>query len=157
MPRSCTICRHSDRTDIDKELIQCKPFRHVASRFGVSTTALQRHKRDHLPNHLVKGKKAEEITTASGLLDEIEGLRLKALRIADKAEENGDYRTALQGVRELTRIVELLAKMRGELKEQQVNVTFNSQWLDLRTRIVSALDEYPAAKSSVLLELRNAG
>ena len=47
-----------------------------------------------------------------------------AKRIAGAAEGANDLRTALAGVRELTRIVELLAKLRGELREgTTVNVT----------------------------------
>lgn len=146
MPRQCTICSHAKRKEIEKGLIKNQTYRHIALHYGVSTTSLQRHKRNHLPKFLVRAKQMEEITNANYLADEIESLKKRAKTIASKAESNGDYRTALQGVRELTRIVELLAKMRGELNEQSVNVTINNQWVELRTKILSALEEYPGAK-----------
>jgi predicted nucleic-acid-binding protein len=94
----------------------------------------------------MKAKQMKEITHANYLANEIESLKKRAKKIASKAEKDGDYRTALQGVRELTRIVELLAKMRGELYEQSVNVIINNQWVEIRTKILSALEDYPDAK-----------
>ena len=49
MSRSCTICRHDAKEDINRALLDSEPFRHIAARTGTSTTALQRHKADHLP------------------------------------------------------------------------------------------------------------
>jgi hypothetical protein len=146
MPRQCTICAHKQRIEINRELIDNQAFRHIASRYNVSTTSLQRHKNNHLPKLLMKAKQMKEITHANYLANEIESLKKRAKKIASKAEKDGDYRTALQGVRELTRIVELLAKMRGELYEQSVNVIINNQWVEIRTKILSALEDYPDAK-----------
>src|SRR5712692_10011306 len=44
MTRVCTVCTHSQRSDIEKALGRSEPYRHIASRFSVSTAALQRHK-----------------------------------------------------------------------------------------------------------------
>ncbi len=45
-------------------------------------------------------------------------LTLEAKRLKAKAEREGDLRTALAAVRELCRIVELVARLRGELGER---------------------------------------
>ena len=47
MPRSCSICAHDARAEIDRALVAGEPFRHIAARFHTSTGALQRHKADH--------------------------------------------------------------------------------------------------------------
>jgi len=53
----------------------------------------------------------------------LEGLIHEALDIKDRAESAGDQRTALACVRELCRLVELAAKLRGELDERpQANI-----------------------------------
>ncbi len=44
MPRPCLVRRHQHREDIDKDLVAGIPCRHIASRYGMSTTSLQRHK-----------------------------------------------------------------------------------------------------------------
>jgi hypothetical protein len=45
-------------------------------------------------------------------------MTMEAQRLKGKAELAGDYRTALAAVREMCRIVELVAKLRGELDER---------------------------------------
>jgi hypothetical protein len=73
------------------------------------------------------------------------------------AEEDGDYRTALIGIRELVRIIELMAKLRGEITEQQtVNILVNPQWVCLRSTILKALEPYPEARVRLAEVLENA-
>ena len=54
MPRTCTVCTHQARKDIDKALLDGGPYRGVAERFGASASAVYRHRQDHLPKALVK-------------------------------------------------------------------------------------------------------
>jgi hypothetical protein len=108
-----------------------------------------------LPAKLVKAQEAQEVTKADSLLDQVIELRDKALSILDKAEQAGDLRTALQGVREAKGCLELLARLQGELQEQAtVNILINPQWLSLRTVILEALDRYPEARQAVARALR---
>ena len=146
MPRKCTLCAHSNRNEIDRALINNESYRNIAVRFNVSTAALLRHKQSHLAASLTKAKNAKEVTKADSLLGELERLRAEARRIAAKAEDAEDYRTALAGIRELTRIIELLAKMQGELKDQTVNILVNPQWITLRAEILRTLEPYPEAR-----------
>lgn len=49
MPRSCTVCSHPERKAIDEALFRNKtPFRNVSKRYGVTASALFRHKQ-HAP------------------------------------------------------------------------------------------------------------
>jgi hypothetical protein len=66
---------------------------------------------------VTKAKEAIEVTRGDDLLTKVDGLEEDAKRIAKAAERANDLRTALAGVRELTRIVELLAKLRGDLRD----------------------------------------
>lgn len=54
MPRTCSVCAHPKRADIDKALVANEPLRNVAKRYGTSATALHRHKRDHLAELLAQ-------------------------------------------------------------------------------------------------------
>jgi hypothetical protein len=121
MGRVCTICIHSRRAEIDKALMAGETFRNLAERVSLSPTALFRH-RDHLSQTLIKAKDAAEISHADHLLAELNELVAKARELRDKAEAGGDLRTALAGIRELTRLIELRARIAGELKDSQVNV-----------------------------------
>lgn len=156
MPRKCLVCTHPEREKIDEYLIGGHSFRKISRRFEIDKSSLFRHKRNHLPVTLVRAEEAKEIARSGNLWEQIEELRLKAERIAKKAEEHGDFRAALLAVRELTRIIELLAKLQGELREQSINVVLNTQWIELRTTILSALKDHPEARLKLAEVLENA-
>ena len=118
MPRVCTICKSPDRAAIDSALLAGKPYRYVASRYGTSTGALQRHKKNDI-TALVKAAD-ERLAVADRLRgDKLHGqvkdLAEKAVGILAKAEASGDFRTALVAVREARGCLELIAKLNGEL------------------------------------------
>jgi lambda repressor-like predicted transcriptional regulator len=155
MPRKCTVCEHEKVEEINRLLLKGVSLRNIAKQYSVSAASLHRHKESHLPAKLVKAQEAREIAKADTLLDQVAGLRDKALSILDKAEQAGDLRTALQGVREAKGCLELLARLQGELQEQAtVNILINPQWLSLRTVILEALDRYPEARQAVARALR---
>jgi hypothetical protein len=156
MARKCSVCMSQDVNEINSALVGSVSFREISRQFGINKSALSRHKKSHIPVTLCKAEEAKELTKANNLIDEIERLRIKAERIGRKAEEKGDYRTALAGIRELTRIVELLAKMRGELQGESVNIVLNPQWIEIRTTILSALEDFPEAKMKLVEVLKDA-
>jgi hypothetical protein len=121
MARKCNVCSHADRERIDKKLIAGHQLRVLSRQFQIDKSSLWRHKNNHIPLDLVKSHKVQEYARANHLADEIEALRVKAERISNKAEKKGDYRTALAGIRELTRIVELnLPRFSGHLEKPDV-------------------------------------
>ena len=153
MARTCTICSHQSKEDIDKLLVaNSLSLREISGQFGVRKSALERHKANHLPALLVKAQEAEEVAQADDLLTMLHSLRKEARSIKDKAEAAGDFKTALTGIRELVRIIELLAKLKGELDERpQVNVLIASpEWLSLRIAILRALEPFPEARLAVV-------
>jgi hypothetical protein len=155
MSRKCTVCEHEKVEEINRLLLKGVSLRNIAKQYSVSAASLHRHKDGHLPAKLVKAQEAREIAKADTLLDQVAGLRDKALSILAKAEQAGDLRTALQGVREAKGCLELLARLQGELQEQAtVNILINPQWLSLRTVILEALDRYPEARQAVARALR---
>lgn len=155
MPRKCSICEHPQAEEINTALLNGVSLRNIAERYSVSKTALHRHKESHLPADLVKAQEAQEVAKADSLLNQVAELRDKALAILAKAEQAGDLRTALQGIKEARGCLELLAKLQGELQERTtVNILINPQWLSLRTVILEALDGFPEARLAVAQALR---
>ncbi len=149
MPRVCTICTHESALEIDRALLDGEPYRHIATRYGTSTGALQRH-REHLPNQLVKAREAEEVTQADTLLEQVRALQTRALSILDRADHSGDLKTALSAIREVRSNLELLGKLAGELQQEgTVNITVSPEWLTLRATVISALHPYPDAARAV--------
>jgi len=168
MTRTCIVCRHKKRDDIDTDLLGNDTFRNIAARYSVSTGALQKHKKDHLIGKIAEvqwakdealrqyGKEAlekarNEVDHADKLLRQVQDLRQRALSLLDRAEESGDLRTALIGIREARGCIELLAKVEGQLDDRaQLNVNINPQWIELRTLIINALEPYADARQAVI-------
>jgi len=113
MPRTCTACRHPKRAEIDGALLGGEPLRNVAKQFSLSAASLFRHKA-HLPKTLAKAHEAREVARADSLVAQLNQLAADARRVQGKAEAAGDLRTALAGVRELTRLVEVATRLRAE-------------------------------------------
>ncbi|MGO9666406.1 MAG: hypothetical protein ACLP66_24285 [Polyangia bacterium] len=122
MPRTCTICKHSNRHEIDQALVSGCSFRDVARQYETSPSAVHRH-RSHILPAVAEAKQATDDAHADSLRDQLHGLVATAHRIGQAAEAKHDLKTALAAVRELTRLVELTARMRGELPAQPVSVT----------------------------------
>jgi hypothetical protein len=157
MPRRCTVCDHPETHSIDETLVTGAPYRSVAKRFGLSESAVYRHKTEHLPAHLLKAKEVEEVVQADGLLEQVRHLQTHALDILGRAEEAGDLRTALAAISQARGNLELLGKLAGELDERPVvNLNVSSEWLELRAVIVGALEPHPPAHRAVLRALESA-
>jgi hypothetical protein len=138
----CTVCRHPARNQIDQALLQGARFRDLARRTGTDKSALLRHRDRHLPSLLVKAQEAAVIASADSLAAKLLAIEAEARRLGEKAEEAGDLRGALQAVRELTRLVELAARVSGELRSERVAVN------------VSVTPEIAARMASIFLARR---
>src|SRR5215218_7941439 len=158
MPRSCTVCEHADREAIDRALVGDSSNLSVSSLFGVSESAVRRHKANHLPAKLVMAQAAEEVAQADDLLGQVQDLQARTLAILEAAEGSREHRTALAAIREARSNLELLAKLLGELDERPVvNLLISPEWLELRAVIITALEPHPQALRAVVGALESGG
>ncbi|MGB4784793.1 MAG: terminase small subunit, partial [Candidatus Acidiferrum sp.] len=67
------------------------------------------------PPHLPEAINATGMSQTDTVLEQLRRLNAQAQRLKEKAEQEGDLRTALAAVRELSRIVELTARLSGDL------------------------------------------
>ena len=111
MPRTCTVCTHRDREDIDRSLLAGDAFRHIAARSGTSTGALQRHKAEHIAHALLKANDDRESAHGNSLLDQVRELQVRAMSILDKAEQAGDLRTAIAAIGQCKSVLALVAQV----------------------------------------------
>lgn len=159
MPRTCTACGHDEAHAINVALVQREPYRRIAAQYSLAETSLRRHAKDHLPEMLVEAKKAVQSAEADDLMGELSAVKADVKRLKERAEDEGDLRTALQGCDKALKALELHAKVRQLIQEApQVNVLINHpEWVEVRTTLLYALDAYPEARESVLRALEGAG
>jgi len=127
--RTCTICIHQKLLSIDRQLLRGDMLNGIAHRFHVSPDAVGRHRR-HMRAAMLKAQAAAEkpdLIYGQTLIDEVKAIKADAERLQLEAEGRQDIRAALQAVRERVSIIELQAKLMGEIQTGNRSVTFNVQ------------------------------
>ncbi len=149
MPRTCTICTHEQRSEIDAGLLNETPLRDIARRYETSKDALSRH-REHLPKQLVKAQEQEDISQAIDVVKQLKAINGATLAILKEARAEGNGELALKAVDRIQRQLELQAKLLGELQQEgTINVTVSPEWAALRAVVIAALRPYPDAAQAV--------
>jgi hypothetical protein len=156
MGRVCTVCSHPHVDAINRALLSGTTYTMIANTFAVSWQAARYHILKHIPPLLAKAQQAEEAARASDLLTMAMERDQKALALLAKAEAQNDLKTALQALRVSLVSLELLARLRGELNEQQnntVNLLLAPEYLAARAAMVGALAPFPDAHVAVVAAL----
>jgi len=158
VPRTCTICTHPDRAEIDRSLVAGEPFRSIALRKNVSHMALQRHKKEHLVARMRKASERRadaDLRTAIDVVAQLRAINSAALTILSTARASGDGDLALKAIDRIQKQIELQAKLIGDLQQEgTVNLSLSPEWLEIRAVIVSALAPHPAAAQAVAASLQ---
>ena len=158
MPRSCSVCCHDGRKAMDEALVAGESLRAITKRFpGVTESSLSRHRVAHLSPSLQKLVADRALNRNGDLLEQLRGLIEKVYQVLEQAEATGKPGVMLAAVREAKSILELQARMTGELDERPqtlvVNLTSTTEWLDVRTRLLAALRPFPEAHRAVIAAL----
>lgn len=159
MPRRCTICTHPRREEIDRALVEGEAFRNIAQHFGVSPYSLHRH-RTHIQDAIQQASAARAVEVGVSVLDRIRELNREARSLLEEARSKGRYAAAVQAIGAATRLLELEAKLLGELDERpsvQVALVASPEWARLRAVVLEALAPYPEARAALVERLEEAG
>jgi hypothetical protein len=130
MSRKCSICNHDRRQEIEHALLRGESNRAVAQRFTVASGAVASHL-THVSAALTQARKLKELEDGRSIFLKLQELNLQAEQLKARADRAGDYRTALAALKEKARLVELEARLTGELNEKSenkiVNVTLDAE------------------------------
>jgi len=159
-------------------------YRSISQVYSYSEYALRRHKENHLIVDLadihqameqarkvalaeVRAKELEDIKieakdTVSGKLnnaqshlDKLDVALHEAADLLDRAKEADDLRAAGVILGRLTDQIKLMAELTGKLQTQpHINVVTSFEWIELRTRILEAIDPFPEAKQAIVNAIR---
>jgi DNA-binding Lrp family transcriptional regulator len=158
MPRRCTVCDHDEHHAINVDLVDRRvSYRTIANRYGLSETALKRHSKEHIPELLLKAYEAIQRDDAEDLAGELVKVKTEVHRLKEKAEEEGDLRTALLGCDKALKALELQAKVEQLIQTQPtVNIALveHPDYKRLEDIIARALGPYDAARYAVADALR---
>lgn len=126
---------------MDKLLLRGEQLNAVARRFSVSEDALGRHKK-HMQLVIAKAAalvEQKDVAYGSSLLAEVARIRSDAEHLQVESERRQDVRGALRAIHERLAVVELEAKLSGQI-EPQKNLTINVQAISPEEAIEYARD-----------------
>ena len=136
MPQTCSVCRHDRREEIEQGLLAGEPYRTIAARTGVSTTALHRHRKQHIPAQLVNAKDAAAEVKAESLWERLQMIKRETAAIFGEARQAGNHVMALQAMARMERQLELEVRLLVQLSDAAkvalgINVTLDKPSPDL--------------------------
>jgi len=167
---ACTICSHARRTEIEAAIVSGRTVRSISEEFEIGKSIVHRHKAEgHILRTLKKATlspccpvdKRDEILAlwqSDKLVEWLQNLLGKSVKILDQAEASGDLKTALSGIHEARQNVEAIAKITGTIQQgtlnQQINIGPSQEEMNKTiSRVIQALEAYPEARQSVLAAL----
>jgi hypothetical protein len=152
VPRECSICAHDEHHAINVDLLHRVSYRNIAERYGVSKPALSRHSQEHIPELLLQAYAAIQRDDAEDLAGELVKVKADVHRLKERAEEEGDIRTALLGCDKALKALELQAKVEQLIQTAPtVNIALveHPDYKRLEDVLTGALEPYPAARYAV--------
>ncbi len=122
MARSCTICTHKKRLEIDEAIVSGIPFRAISRRFRVSDDAVSRH-RAHVGEAVKRAAAGRQSAAEETLLARLKAVQVDTLEVCREAKRAKDRETQLRAISRVEKQLELEARLLGELTPAPVQVT----------------------------------
>jgi hypothetical protein len=149
------VCHHRARDRINADILRGAPLQVIADDTGLTRSALQRHAVSHVSAQLAKAHDAAEVVSATRLVDEIQAIKDRVMRLLDRAERKRDLRASAAFIREWRKTAELLAKISGELQSGATTNILIADFERARALIVATLERFPDARVAVLQALND--
>ncbi len=116
--RTCTICSHAKRAEIDAEIASGHPFRGISRHFAVSPDAVERHAASHLSDAIKQSQAAKKEAQALDVIKQLKDINEATLDILQKARaDKKQHGLALQAIDRVQKQIELQAKLLGDVDE----------------------------------------
>ena len=168
----CGGCQHPRRADLDAALAGGTSLRKVAAQFGISTTAVHRHKHAHLPQTLVRvvpasvtpGKVGTSVhtfaapATSEDVLTSLQRLYRVCSDALEVAAESGNLLQLALASRELRAALEVIGRQIERLEARRgapvIEWANTADFMDAIQGLRRVLAEFPEADEAVRVWLR---
>jgi hypothetical protein len=149
----CAACHHPRRDELDSAIVAGQTLRAIGKKYGMSASAVLRHRDRHLSPALAAMEVEREQKDKATALEEIWDVISSMKRVLAAAEQEGKPTLAVSTGTALGVQIERMAKLAGQWQDQQptvvVNVQASEEWQQIRAVILAALMAYPEARQAV--------
>lgn len=115
MTRTCTICTHPKRAEIEAAVISGVSYRGIASQFFIDDGSLQRHVASHVQASIKQSKIAIEEARGIDVVKQLKVINTITLTILQSARDNGQDGMALFAIDRVLKQIELQSKLLGDI------------------------------------------
>jgi len=157
----CRACNSPDQDAINNALRLGRPsLRILEKRYGISKTSLAEHKTNHLSPALItltSSERRPDGSTRGPVREQLEDLVDHTAAILLAARKSRNMQQALGAIGRATTLLELLAKISGELDERPqvtVNIQQTQEWIQLREVIFEVIHPYPEVERRLIHRLK---
>jgi hypothetical protein len=163
--KSCSVCNHPDRRDVDQQVAAGIPLRKLAKRYGMSISALSNHNNRHVSRTefaSIRRARAGARTApqSKSVRERVEdGLEALEALMADSAK-NKEHAQWLLAYKERLRTLELVGKISGEFSDAPtvtINVWNTPIWQAIRVVIFEELEKLPEVRAQLAKRLLQLG
>ena len=110
MPMVCSICRLERRSELEAELLRGTSLRDIEKQFGVSDSAIFRHREKCIPQVISEGREKRATFTAQSLMDTLGRIEASAWSIHDmNVADRPD--TAVKALVQVAGVVDRVTKL----------------------------------------------
>jgi len=148
----CAACHHPKRDELDSAIVAGQTLRAIGKQYGMSASAVLRHRDRHLSPALAAMAAQREEEAASTLVEQVRQLVRRADELYTAAAKDGRSSAALAALKEMRGSLDLLGRATGELDTRPtmtINLLTSSEYLQVRDAIFAALLPYPQARQAV--------
>jgi len=170
------VCQHPERWRIELLKAGGASLRSLAEKFGVSLDAVDRHWHKHVSaemkaSYLLGPVQLQELAAKAAeqgvsVLDHLHAVRTVMMGHLATVTEAGDSRTAAMVAGRLTDLLEVIAKVSGELGDLAKSTTYHitnnvavlsdhPAFMRVQAVLLRALAEFPDARAAVVAALRD--
>jgi hypothetical protein len=163
MPRSCTVCQHPKRTEIDRRIAAGEPGNGIAGDYQIPTSSLHRHRKNCLKlasSNAIK-KEAARGTVALASLpskDELHHAYADLLAqfddVISQAKQQKSVPDTLKALNAFRQTLDSVTRLAGhDRPDTQINVAIQNnvsiETRDLATRLIEKFDHDPDVKGRI--------
>ena len=162
----CRVCTHEQRAQIETCMAAGQGIERIGKRFNVGKFSVWRHWQNHVSDALKVARQAHALAPgidasqlvrdeSAGLLQQLQTIRASLYQAYDKALLRGDDASQVRLSAQLHTNLAMVGKVTGELltsikKVEHEHVLLSPGYVQLRTKILTALRPYPDALQAVL-------